>query len=477
MVFIMNKIKVTLLVSILLVALFVSIAPLGAYPNLKWTFQDPQFTGPQPNHNILADVDGDGYLEIIVAQYPYPVYCINHDGSLRWKSSSTADPEQGGLKAADVDGDGFIEIIVHGADTPADGVFVCLDGRTGNQKWVSEAFGSDADSIPAIGDIDRDGITDIIVIYNYGDGLASIDGRNGTTKWKYNADRKLCYTNVGPVLADIDLDGKLEIIVPGENNKDEAYCFESDGSVKWHNTYTTSSSAFIRVTPTVGDFDRDGYPEIVVSNEAGVVYMIEHDGTIKWTNDQLTTLPVSFLVYARNIVSGDLNNNGQHEIVVSGSDFLAAFDRNGNLLWQKNSTMTGNDKVSIGMYTELALADINNDNRLEILYYNKDYLRIEARDYSGAYLWSYSSPDGKNFRDGGPSVADIDKNGRLEMIATSINNAVFCFDIGPDNTYMTNKWVTYSFDNYNSGFFTYVTNAPKSLPVDRIMKILEDNKE
>jgi len=422
---------------------------------------------------VLADVDKDGRMEVIYAEDDDDtVLCIETDGTLKWKANFTADVYESTLKVADVDGDGWLDVLWGDEDGYYDNSLVCISGQTGAFKWSSGNSGYDMDSIPSIGDINNDGVVEVLVT-NDDYILFCFDGRNGNELWYYD-DRGVGYGMVAPVLVDVDGDGQLEIIAIGQDNNDELVCIETDGSEKWHFTGSKDNEG-VYVTPTVADFDGDGMPEIVFSNYNGVTYMVEHNGTEKWVNDDILSLYGIIYPDYQNVVSSDLDNDGDIEIIVPAYYGLMVFDHRGKLLWQKNDGLSGDDQVAIE-YAYVTLCDINNDNKVEILYNNYETGKIDARDYMGNLIWAWN-PDDDYFYHNGVSVADIDNDGILEMVVGNYDNLkVYCVEVGPVNRNYP-SWTTHSFDNYNTGFYPTMIRIKKSLPLDKIMKILEKNKD
>ncbi|MFA7690849.1 MAG: FG-GAP-like repeat-containing protein, partial [Methanofastidiosum sp.] len=383
----MNKLKSVFIISIMLVSMFFVLNTVygQAYPRIQWDFYDSDITSFRYHQPTLADIDKDGKMEVIHAEENDDiVFCLETDGALKWKTTFIADVYESTVKVADVDGDGWLDVVYGDEDGDYENSIVCISGQTGAFKWSSGNSGSDMDSIPSIGDINNDGIVEVLAT-NDDYILFCIDGRNGNELWRYD-DRSVGNGMVAPVLVDVDGDGQLEIIVIGQDNYDEIVCIETNGSEKWHFTGSKDYGA-IYVTPTVADFDGDGRPEIVFSNEYGIIYMVEHDGKEKWVNDDILSIYVGIYPAYQNVVSGDLDNDRDIEIVVPAYYGLMVFDHRGNLLWQKNDGLSGNDEVGLG-YSYVTLCDINNDNKVEILYNNYNTGKIEARDYLGNLLWA-----------------------------------------------------------------------------------------
>jgi hypothetical protein len=92
------------------------------------------------------------------------------------------------------------------------------------QKWLSnDPQGADALTAeqPAIVDLDRDGVAEILV------GRVVLDGATGAVKWRGLADRGI-NSFMGPIsiAADLDLDGVMEVIAGGT-------VYRADGLELW----------------------------------------------------------------------------------------------------------------------------------------------------------------------------------------------------------------------------------------------------
>lgn len=108
--------------------------------------------------HALADLDGDGTLEIASAGYGDGVRAIDaKTGRVLW-SLQAPDPTGPKVAAANIDGRGGDEIIY-----PAGNNLVAItgDGTSGRMLWTWQ--GPAALSLPAIADVDGDGLAEIVV--------------------------------------------------------------------------------------------------------------------------------------------------------------------------------------------------------------------------------------------------------------------------------------------------------------------------
>ena len=238
---------------------------------------------------VTADLNNDGWIDIVLPSY------INDDSSdknnttssIYWGSSagySTGSRTQltGGraprAKVADVNTDGFLDILLvryRDATTYA----VSSDiywGSTGtysnSNKTQLEGHGNwDA----AIADLDGDGRTDIALSSNYG-GSGVVPSPYGHVYYGsqvgYTSGNRISLENYGGrdiSARDLDGDGQAELIV---SNRAFSGTFEGDSYIYWGSTagYSNTNRTGLPTQDSrrhdIGDLDGDGWPEIVFAN-------------------------------------------------------------------------------------------------------------------------------------------------------------------------------------------------------------------
>ena len=155
---------------------------------------------------IVADVDGDGMLEVLLAAGPYLTALLRLDGTPVWHTDyvwgKPARPMQG---IGDVDGDGRVEV---GSCEPGRG-FVCMDGATGAVQWTWPELEVRPSSIVTC-DVDGDGVEEFLLPAEKE--LIAFNGKGKKANVVWRLPLPAACREV--VAADADGDGLAEILIP-----------------------------------------------------------------------------------------------------------------------------------------------------------------------------------------------------------------------------------------------------------------------
>ena len=230
----------------------------------------------QPATRAFIDTDGIIKTESVLTQLPP----ASRDGltpmpgfPLSFSSNTTYKPMRG-LALADLNNDGADEIILcHNEEINV------IDGQ-GNVLWTQPLVGGMAQYPAAVGDINKDGILEIVSLTAYGNARGGINvfdaSGNVLMATVTNNNPLIC----APVLADLNNDSELEIIFCGRG---KASASISAGIHAWNLQgeeiegfpfELPSTPAF---TPTLADIDGDGLLEMFVSTTTAL-YCVSHAG-------------------------------------------------------------------------------------------------------------------------------------------------------------------------------------------------------
>ncbi|MBC8071072.1 MAG: VCBS repeat-containing protein [Deltaproteobacteria bacterium] len=384
--------------------------PESFEPAVQWTFGANEQSWVTPLVANFTDDDGDGEVNlcdipdvVLVsnAGISYGTTCYVHilDGETGLEHfsippsegvSCTATPALG-----DIDGDGLPEIV---AIWNSGGVFrVKAFEHDGTVKWANTTDGAAADQFTresgaiALHDLDGDG--DVEIVFNH-----EVYDAAGTLLWEYPnpAPGELeCST-----AADLDGDGTLEVIT-GHS------AYHHDGLVYFENYPTIPAQAI----PQVGNLDDDPDPEIFITSGTGI-WMVEHTGAIKYGPVTPTGVAASaYLVWQRPGTIHDFDGDHVSDWASSSQSAYAVYQgpTAGELLWQ---VMVQDASGAAGG----TAFDFLGDGVAEAMYADETAFRIYD-GLTGAQLLQI--PRGSPTISEYPVVADIDNDGSAEILVVS----------------------------------------------------------
>lgn len=192
-------------------------------------------------------------------------------------SLSAQNPVENCTNGLDDDGDGLIDCYdqdctctgqcdsFYYTTCNADCFFVppCANVSLGIQ-WTSEAETNTYSPLVA-GDMDRDGIPEVVTYECEKPDLYIIDGATGATK-VHIVGPTYWEGGTGVAIADLDHDGFGEIVITGNDLR--LYCYEHDGTLKYTSTSLVGYHPRYHYTvPSIADMDHDGWAEIVIGNQ------------------------------------------------------------------------------------------------------------------------------------------------------------------------------------------------------------------
>ena len=331
----------------------------------------------------LGDMDKDGDMEIVVGGFDKRIYVLHHDGSLDssfpidsahidrfplWLGlqGHLGDTIWGSASLADMDGDGYLDIILstdegnfgasYGGDS--DG-WICpytlpinlTPDYCGGALYVIDRFGNHLpgfpkrihetiQSSPVVYDIDQDGLPEIFVgagtfyytqspdnptanfrIYgwdNQGNDLPGWEGGKPTGG----------STPASPAIGDIAGDGAVEIVALSMDHK--VYAWYVNGTsvsgfpMKPKAENGNSNPYDVGFNPILGDYDGDGKMEIFMRTGWSIT-VVDGNGSQLTTTTNPPNAPHFFAEASmqNNPAVGDIDNDGKLELIAHNSSLYA----------------------------------------------------------------------------------------------------------------------------------------------------------
>ncbi len=326
------------------------------YPNFEDGFPVP-LTSWARTPPAVVNIDDDPELEIVFSDSVGYIQVFNHDGTpvSGWPVQVGIAPFPGGAVAVgDLDGDGTPELVagtedgwVHVLDndgTPHSGfpvdlgtgenTFVAVGtfgepfyrliaATSGTKLFVLNHLGESRGegypvtftgvhvAGPAIGDVDGDGVTEIVTTR---DNFVHVHKLTGAVPQMYRNLGANIVTNDAPTLADFDLDGDLEIAVSTRDG--HVYLMHDDGADYAGSWPFAAASGSPATSAALADLDGVSAPELSFAARSWEVYCLNADGTARTGYPQATGS--GWYILGSPIVDGVVS--GEPSVVVGARD-------------------------------------------------------------------------------------------------------------------------------------------------------------
>jgi len=376
----------------------------------------------------LGDLNGDGLLDIVASEYgditddfdSHTCIFINTSQNQSFSFNApiiiSGDGYEGYAQVQDINGDGKLDIITSRTNWHQMGVYLNTtenddvsfankiiiedDGGTYTDGWLY------VDTRPAFADLNADGMIDMVTTANTTDRRDVYIYSNNSTEGNIDFNLELIVQSGGehadwptdydwsvysPTLADIDGDGRLDIIVA---NGTCGFCSPSGISIL-RNTSTDSELLFeydysdfyqyqsnsLPVGIDISDLNGDGKLDILTNDWAGGISIMVNtstEGNIALEEQMI----IGVGNYPLSIASADLNMDFTPEIVVANwevegmrviHNFLSVEEQTNELPYDINNdgVVNNSDFVMllsfvIGGNDSVSAADINFDSVVDI---------------------------------------------------------------------------------------------------------------
>ncbi len=333
----------------------------------------PQSLALPPNGApAFGDVDGDGEGEIVVSVATAgsgangKVYVFEKDGTLTYGNPFILNG--GATKTpvlADLNGDDVMEIIVEERDYPAGYITAYYgDGTT------FPSFPFEMDYIPAsavaVGDITGDDIPEIVGESYYSVYAVDVNG-NILEGFPYTMGNDRVFSYSSPVLADLDGDGIREIVVGDHSltaGNGAVHVLKNDGTLL--DGWPRYTAQWIYGPPAVGDIDGDGNPDVAVGDQ--VLSGAPASRVYAWNaaGNNLSGWPTNLIWSINNqIILADLDGDDEIELMWddnTGEGKYLGYNSDGTVMAGWPLLVAGGSTFFINPF----IADVNDDGITDI---------------------------------------------------------------------------------------------------------------
>jgi len=340
----------------------------------------------EPKNVLAADIDGDGDADVVVSSNTDDevVWHENTDGAGTFGTAQTlgtdADNPLDGT-AADVDGDGDLDLV---SPNRSDNEVVWYENDGSGSFGTAQLVGAiSAPRVARIADLDGDGDLDVLA------------GGQTVAAWFENTDGGGTFSSAQELATDLERVYSVQAAdLDGDGDLDALYASQLDHLVAWQEndgtgsfgtrqTITTHLENVFDVAPT--DLDRDGDLDIVSgsgSDDAGTISWFENlDGQGSFGSEQEVATEVELW----RVEAADLDFDGDPDIV-------ALEQSNGRVLWFEN--LDGAGKMGTAQLISsdltngqgLALGDLDGDGDLDLLTTDNGSLEISWFENRGGQV-------------------------------------------------------------------------------------------
>ncbi len=316
----------------------------------------------------MADINADGHQEIVANLNNSTIICLSDAGQLLWTAPS-GGTLVGNPIIANVNGSGAPEII---AFTQNRFIVVLTAAGAAYPNFPVQLEGAML-SNGSVADLDLDGNLEIVVATLTAKlhAIKSTDGLNAPG---------FPYTLAGacrnqPTIANLDTDANPEILIP-TYSASQLYAINHDATMLWQKNINQQ----VKSGAVVADINGDGSKEVILVAFNGDLYIMNTIGA------NLPNFPINI---GQNVKSTPVVAN------FDGSSLCGIIfgDANGRIHSYRSDgtespnfpiTLSGNLKVSP------AVADIDNDGDFDIVFPNDaGYYMIDIKRSASSYPWPH----------------------------------------------------------------------------------------
>ena len=289
----------------------------------------PEFTahsggpaGDWPRDIALADIDGDGHLDVVTASYGdarvawhesdggSPPSFVRHDVSLAVDGASAAD-------VGDLDGDGDLDIVAAGALDDTVKWFASSGGPS--PSFTGRVIATGAGTVTSLQavDIDGDGDLDVLASCQYGAALVWFVN-NGAPSPAFSRRVVSSSTNASQSAAAGDLDGDGDVDLVATTGHSTIEWYQNNGATPpVFTTRVVDSDAEFPWAVALGDLDGDGALDIVVTSLG--------DDVLAWHRNLGGATPtfakqvIDATADATSIAVGDVDGDGHLDVLATAN--------------------------------------------------------------------------------------------------------------------------------------------------------------
>ncbi|MGD9099002.1 MAG: FG-GAP-like repeat-containing protein, partial [Anaerolineae bacterium] len=397
-----------------------SVSGVASYSVIVFDPHDDLYPGALVQASVTDDVLDDGSIPINPYVWQFRVATVGGSGAF---AAHPLSPTFGAglsyaLALGDVDGDGYLDILVANGGSAQD---VYLNDKTGRfaPHPSSPIFGGGNSRDIALGDVDSDGDLDALVAnYVAGQDVYLNDGSGGFSPHPSSPTFGGGLSHA-LVLGDVDGDGDLDTLVANEGAEQDVYLNDGIGRFTAHPVSPTFGAAGSSSRDVVlGDVDADGDLDALVANYNQPQNVYLNDGTGRFAAHPISPTFGGGLSYA--LVLGDADGDGDLDALVANyaqSQDVYLNDGKGGFSSHPSAPTFG-DGTSLSR--DVTLGDVDGDGDLDALIANDGLAQeVYLNDGRGRFVPHPRVPTFDEGASYAAALGDIDGDGDLDALVAN----------------------------------------------------------
>jgi hypothetical protein len=385
--------------------------------------------GNDPLGVAVQDFNGDGVLDLVTANSKDGTISVllgKGDGTFGPHTDFAAGGTPKSVAVADLNHDGKFDVVV--PDKSIAQVAVLLgngDGTFKTKVLYSTATGPVA---VAIGDLNGDGNPDLVVACNIAvnePGAASVLLGNGDGTFTSHQDYPTGTSPFAVGLADLNSDGKLDVVVAEANTIQGDFLLpggasvllgNGDGSLALQTSYATGAKP---EGLALADITGDGRLDLITANNSdNSVSVVPGVGDGTFSSGSLLSMPSKSFGFGQ-IVSADLNRDGNLDLTYVDADLSVVLGTAAGGFGPRQDFAAGSAPVA------LALGDFNGDGILDAAVVdNTNSLTNSLSILLGNGDGTFQAPVSYTLGESPTAVvvADFNRDGKLDLAVSVFNS-------------------------------------------------------
>jgi hypothetical protein len=344
---------------------------------------------------------------------------------------------------ADVNGDGKLDVVV--ANANSDTLAVLLgDGGGTFQTAVTYGSGGRAPLSVVVADVNGDGKPDLVVANSCAStcatGLIAVLFGNGDGTFQ----AAVTYDSGGVsaqsvAVADVNRDGKLDVVVANQTSNTVGVLLgNGDGTFQPAVAYGSGSNSFTW-SVVVADVNADGNPDLVVADECDNYPTCTHGTVGVLLGNGNGTFQAAVVYFsggseANSVAVSDVNGDGRLDLIVGNNCFSCGDSTvsvqlgNGDGTFQSPVT----NILTLSRVFAVAVADVNGDGKADLLVAGDigNGGRVASLLGNGDGSFQAAVLYNTNGVAGPVAVADVNGDGKLDVVLTNEGNYVGTSTVG-----------------------------------------------